>query len=88
MIAQIVVFSRKTDAQRKKILRFVPQKLRKSFANGNPNFNYVCLGDCSPTALATANGISSWQLSSVLLDLILMHVFQSLRGVNMDPDFI
>ncbi|XP_023344916.1 uncharacterized protein LOC111714108 [Eurytemora carolleeae] len=45
-------------------------------------------GDCSPTALATANGISSWQLSSVLLDLILMHVFQSLRGVNMDPDFI
>ena len=22
----------------RKILRFVPQKLRKSFANGNPNF--------------------------------------------------
>ena len=35
MIAQIVFFSRKTDAQRiRKILRFVPQKLRKSFANG------------------------------------------------------
>ena len=32
MIAQIVVFF----AQRKKNLRFVPQKLRKSFANGNP----------------------------------------------------
>ena len=29
---QIVVFSRKE----RKILRFVPQKLRKSFANGNP----------------------------------------------------
>ena len=38
MIEQIVVFSRKTDAQRK-ILRFVPQKLRKSFANGNPKCN-------------------------------------------------
>ena len=37
MIAQTVVFSRKTDAQRKKNLRFVPQKLRKSFANGNPS---------------------------------------------------
>ena len=38
MIAQIVVFfSRKTDARiERKILRFVPQKLRKSFANGNP----------------------------------------------------
>ena len=31
MIAQIVVFSRKE----RKILRFAPQKLRKSFANGN-----------------------------------------------------
>ena len=37
MIAQIVVFPRKTAAQMKKILRFVSQKLRKSFANGNPS---------------------------------------------------
>ena len=37
MIAQIVVFSRKTDAQRKKNFAFVPQKLRKSFANGDPS---------------------------------------------------
>ena len=27
----------------KKILRFVPQKLRKSFANGNPRINDVCI---------------------------------------------
>jgi len=32
MISQIVVFSRKE----RKSLRFVPQKLCKSFANGNP----------------------------------------------------
>ena len=38
MIAQIAVKSRKTDAQQKKILRFILQKLRKSFANGNPKF--------------------------------------------------
>jgi len=44
MIAQIVVFfSRKTDAQRKKNLRFVPQKLRKSFANGNPTSSLTLL---------------------------------------------
>ena len=41
MIAQIIVFSRKTDAQKRKILCFVPQKLRKSFANGNPNINFI-----------------------------------------------
>ena len=37
MIAQIVVFFRaKLMRKEIKILRFVPQKLRKSFANGNP----------------------------------------------------
>ena len=41
MIAQIVVFSRKNDAQRKKNFEFHPQKLRKSFANGNPT-DKVC----------------------------------------------
>ena len=38
MIAQIVVFSRKTDAQRKKNFAFRSAKIAKSFANGNPNF--------------------------------------------------
>ena len=38
MIAQIVVFfCAKLMRKERKILRFVPQKLRKSFANGNPN---------------------------------------------------
>ena len=37
MIAQIVVFFRaKLMRKERKNLRFVPQKLRKSFANGNP----------------------------------------------------
>ena len=48
MIAQIVVFFRanccfffraKLMRKERKILRFVPQKLRKSFANGNPRFS-------------------------------------------------
>ena len=39
MIAQIIVFSRKTDMQRKKNFAFVPKKLHKSFANGNPNYD-------------------------------------------------
>ena len=37
MIAQIVFFRAKLKRKERKILRFVPQKLRKSFANGNPN---------------------------------------------------
>jgi len=38
MNAQIVVFFRaKLMRKERKILRFVPQKLRKSFANGNPS---------------------------------------------------
>ena len=38
MIAQIVVFFRaKMMRKERNILRFVPQKLRKSFANGNPS---------------------------------------------------
>ena len=37
MIAQIAVFFRaKLMRNKRQILRFVPQKLRKSFANGNP----------------------------------------------------
>ena len=36
MIAQIVVFFR-AKLTRKERMRFVPQKLRNSFANGNPN---------------------------------------------------
>ena len=36
MIAQIVVFRAKLMHKERKILRFVRQKLRKSFANGNP----------------------------------------------------
>ena len=36
MIAQIAVFSHKTE---RKI--FVPQKLHKGFANGNPIFEFV-----------------------------------------------
>jgi len=37
MIAQIVVFFRaKLMRKERKVLRFVPQKLRKSFANGKP----------------------------------------------------
>ena len=36
--ANCCFFSRKTDGKERKILRFVPQKLRKSFANGNPMF--------------------------------------------------
>jgi len=41
MIAQIVVFFRaKLMCKERKILRFVPQKLRKSFAHGNPNWKY------------------------------------------------
>ena len=43
MIAQIVVFSRKTDAQRKKNFAFFPQKLRKSFANGNPRKKVILI---------------------------------------------
>jgi len=39
MIAQIVVFSRKE----RKILGFVPQKLRKSFANGNPRQKVILI---------------------------------------------
>jgi len=39
MIVQIVVFREKLMRKERKILRFVPQKLRKSFANGNPIWN-------------------------------------------------
>ena len=39
MIVQIVVFRAKLMRKERKILRFVPQKLRKSFANGNPIWN-------------------------------------------------
>ena len=39
MIAQIAVFRAKLMRNERKILRFVPQKFRKSFANGNPNRN-------------------------------------------------
>ena len=39
MIAQIVVFCAKLMRKERKILRFVPQKLSKSFANGNPNID-------------------------------------------------
>ena len=39
MIAQIVVFfCAKLMRKERKILRFVPQKLRNSFANGNPKY--------------------------------------------------
>ena len=44
MIAQIVVFFRaKLMRKERKILRFVPQKLRKSFANGNPHLIILSL---------------------------------------------
>ena len=36
MIAQIVVFRAKMMHKERKNFCFVPQKLRKSFANGNP----------------------------------------------------
>ena len=39
MIAQIVVFSRKTDAQRKKNFAFRFAKIAQKFANGNPKSN-------------------------------------------------
>ena len=33
-------------SKERKILRFVPQKLRKSFANGNPRFFFIELLKC------------------------------------------
>jgi len=36
MIAQIVVFRAKLMRKERKKFPFIPQKLRKSFANGNP----------------------------------------------------
>ena len=36
MIAQSAIFSRKNVTQKSKSLRFLSQKLRKSFSNGNP----------------------------------------------------
>ena len=38
MIAQIVVFSRKTDAQRKKNFAFRSTKIAQKFTNENPKF--------------------------------------------------
>ena len=37
-LRKLLFFRAKLMRKERKILRFVPQKLRKSFANGNPNF--------------------------------------------------
>ena len=37
LLRKLLYFREKLMRNERKILRFVPQKLRKSFANGNPN---------------------------------------------------